>query len=388
MKIIRNQFPLVAKSFATFYAIAILMACGGGSYSQISKKSTVAKFVTNQAADSVLGQADFTTSTSNDFFFPWGNPVYVNGKFYANNGQSHNYLCYNQLPEGVSNTVNFYIGDSGGASGTTSTTLNQPYDMSVSNGKTLIADNANMRALLYNSVPTATGASAAIVFGAPNATTSGSGSTTQSEFGNISSVFLSTSKVIIPESGANRVLIWNSIPGSHQALADLVLGQSLFTGSSSGTTAITLHSPWSAWTDETRLVVIDTGNNRVLIWTSFPTSNAQAANIVLGQANFTTGTAASPATSASLSSPKGVCSDGTRLFIADTANNRVLVWNTFPTTNGQAADVVLGQPDFVSSSSGTTANLMNEPLGCSFDGNKLIVTDSSNNRYLVFNAIQ
>ena len=37
--------------------------------------------------------------------------------------------------------------------------------------------------------------------------------------------------------------------------------------------------------------------------------------------------------------------DGTRLFIADGGNDRVLVYNSIPTQNAAKADVVLGEPD-------------------------------------------
>ena len=42
--------------------------------------------------------------------------------------------------------------------------------------------------------------------------------------------------------------------------------------------------------------------------------------------------------------------DGTKLFIADTRNNRVLIYNSIPTENNASADVVIGQPDMVSNS--------------------------------------
>ena len=44
--------------------------------------------------------------------------------------------------------------------------------------------------------------------------------------------------------------------------------------------------------------------------------------------------------------PQGVWIANNKLYVADTQNYRVLIWNSFPTTNNQAPDVVLGQPDF------------------------------------------
>ena len=45
--------------------------------------------------------------------------------------------------------------------------------------------------------------------------------------------------------------------------------------------------------------------------------------------------------------PTAVATDGRNLAVADTANNRVLLWKSIPTQIGQPADIVVGQPDFV-----------------------------------------
>ena len=48
----------------------------------------------------------------------------------------------------------------------------------------------------------------------------------------------------------------------------------------------------------------------------------------------------------SMRGPQGVWIQNGRLYVADTQNNRVLIYNQIPTANGASADVVLGQPDF------------------------------------------
>ncbi len=50
-------------------------------------------------------------------------------------------------------------------------------------------------------------------------------------------------------------------------------------------------------------------------------------------------------TATSLRGPQGVWIQNGQLFIADTQNDRVLIYNKIPTTNGAAADIVLGQPN-------------------------------------------
>ena len=96
--------------------------------------------------------------------------------------------------------------------------------------------------------------------------------------------------------------------------------------------------------------------------------------------------------------PRYALSDGTRLFVADGGNDRVLIFNTIPTQNGAAADEVLGQPNFqvdlVSSGAGGIASTTVDstsavdvtptPTSLAFDGLNLYVADPLDNRVLVF----
>jgi DNA-binding beta-propeller fold protein YncE len=114
------------------------------------------------------------------------------------------------------------------------------------------------------------------------------------------------------------------------------------------------------------------------------------ADQVYGQDDFTSNAAAVPATASSLNQPGDIAfyTPSAQVFVADTANNRVLGWNcAYSYANGDFADFVLGQPDF-----GTTDVLdppteasMNAPTGITvgFDG-LLYVSDTGNNRVLVF----
>lgn len=128
-------------------------------------------------------------------------------------------------------------------------------------------------------------------------------------------------------------------------IPDAVLGQPDFesTGSSDLPDTPGLNNPSAVHSDGIRLAVADTNNNRVLLWNTIPTVNGLNPDVVLGQSDFT---GRFPETSASgMRGPQGVWLDGGRLFVADTQNSRVLVWNTIPTSNGQTPDLVLGQPD-------------------------------------------
>jgi uncharacterized repeat protein (TIGR01451 family) len=117
------------------------------------------------------------------------------------------------------------------------------------------------------------------------------------------------------------------------------------------------------------------------------------ADAVLGQANFTTGAAnaGGTPTAASLNEPRGLVVDRVsgRLFVPDSLNHRVLSWvSAAAFTNGQPADLVLGQPDFTSSTANQgggapTARTLNGPKSVATDSaGRLYVADSLNVRIL------
>jgi len=84
--------------------------------------------------------------------------------------------------------------------------------------------------------------------------------------------------------------------------------------------------------------------------------------------------------------PSGIASDGQHLFLADTFNNRVLVWNTPPAGN-VPPDLVLGQKDFISNDPGSGRDQMNWPFGVATDGKRLVVADVNNARILIWNSM-
>jgi len=233
-------------------------------------------------------------------------------------------------------------------------------------------------------------------------------------------------RLAVADTDNNRVLIWNSIPNVNGQPADVVLGQSAFdTNVSTGfnPTDSSLKGPQGLeFGPDGSLWVADSGNNRVLKWNN-PRSNGQQADLVLGAPDFTTFvqpdiTQQDPDAAADrMLAPVGVSHDGVRLFVADLGYNRVLIWNSIPTQNGQGADIVVGQPDMASRASnnatdtsqlceaveqpepeeGEEAPLPVYPNRCaatlSFprdvlsDGQKLFIVDGGNDRILIFNEI-
>src|SRR6202022_4306665 len=163
--------------------------------------------------------------------------------------------------------------------------------------------------------------------------------------------------LVVTDTDNNRVLIWKTIPNGNGAPADLVLGQPDFKTVKQPPVIDnkSFRGPQGAWIQNGRLFIADTQNHRVMVWNSIPSSNNQPADYVLGEPNFSTSPPATqsdlPPQANNLFSPVSVSSDGVRLFVADLAHNRVLIWNSIPTQNQQAADVVVGQPNMTSEAS-------------------------------------
>ncbi len=149
------------------------------------------------------------------------------------------------------------------------------------------------------------------------------------------------------------------------------------------------------------LYVADLVNNRVLRYID-PFTSDSIADEVWGQADFT-GNLANRGGSISASTLSfnfdywgsggterhgGVAFDPLgNLWIADTANSRVL---RFPKTSGQiakTADIVLGQANFTTANTGSGLNQLKRPASITFDtSGNLYVADSGNNRVLVFSS--
>jgi hypothetical protein len=109
-------------------------------------------------------------------------------------------------------------------------------------------------------------------------------------------------------------------------------------------------------------------NSRVLEFEP-PFSNGMSASLVLGQTDFTqtlpnqSSAAEAPPTSATLSYPEQISFDSSgRLFVADSFNNRTLVFVP-PFSNDMNASIVIGQPNFTSATEATTATGQNFPSG-------------------------
>jgi NHL repeat-containing protein len=252
-----------------------------------------------------------------------------------------------------------------------------------------VNDFNNSRVLIWNKLPAKSHTPAAVVVGQPDFTSNAQLTTQSSLKLPEAGLAVVGGKLFVADRENHRIMIWNTIPTTNGAPADVVVGQPDFVSSNNGLSQTALNEPEGLWSDGTRLVVADFLNSRVLIWDTIPTINGAPADVVVGQADFNTGDIPSPPTAQSLNRPFAVTSDGTRLFVADTFNNRVLVYSPFPTTNNPAASFVLGQSDFVHGDAnagnlGPSAQTLSNPYGLFVSGTKLYVSDFNNARVLIF----
>ncbi|WP_455222268.1 NHL repeat-containing protein [Kaarinaea lacus] len=289
------------------------------------------------SANIVIGQANFTSAGSGTSGTQFTNPNGVfatNTQFFVADTGNNRVLIWDSIPANNAVSASYVVGQTdfgAAASGCSASTLSGPASVHVGSDKLVVADNVNHRILIWNTIPTANGVAADVVVGQQN--------------------------------------LDNCLPNDSDG-----------DGVTDTVTASTLNNPGGIWTDGTRLLVADTGNHRVLLWNTLPTVNGQGADVVLGQIDMTT---ALPELSQSgLNSPKSVTSNGNQIIVADSGNARALVWNTFPATNKPLADVVIGQADFTTNNTGTSETLMSSYDNVFIDRKNMFVVDG--NRIMVF----
>jgi len=260
-------------------------------------------------------------------------------------------------------------------------------------GKLFVSDTANNRILRFASAAAfSSGAAAEAVIGQTDFTTGSATSASSSTLSGPTGITLdSAGNLWVADTTYNRVLCFPSAVTvtSGTATASLVLGQPDFTTTTAGVNQYTMTGPRSVAVDDTgTLYVLDSGANRILTYANAASlSNGAFANGCFGQSNFlasTTGTTASTFGA----SPKALSIDADGdLWVSDTANNRVLCFESAASISnlGPNADIVLGQADFNSGGNGTSQNSFKSPNGLTFDIlGRLYVADTGNNRVLVF----
>jgi hypothetical protein len=248
-------------------------------------------------------------------------------------------------------------------------------------GNLYVADALNQRILIFKP-PFTNGMAASVVIGQPDFVTNGL-NLTQNGLSNVFGLAIDgNGNLWVSDFNYNRVLEFVP-PFTNGMNAILVIGQANFTSNATATTSTGLSGAGVVAFDHNgNLWVTDLFNSRVLAYVP-PFATGMAASLVIGQPNFTSFGAAT--TAAGLDYPGGIAFDGAgNLWIGDTLNNRVLEFVPAFAT-GMSASLVLGQADFVTGTANLSQSGFDAPFGLAFDSKgRLAVADELNNRTLAF----
>jgi len=362
------------------------------------------------AADLILGQATDTGLSANAGGTPGAatfntplEPHWDGARLYVPDHENNRILVWNEMPLSMQQPADFALGQPTTSSttannvGVSATTFNQPIHIRTSGNKLAVTDFGNNRVLLWNAIPTGNNTPADLVLGQPDmqSNASNNGGVSASSLSLPTATHVDGTHVFVADYLNNRVLIWNSVPAANGAPADVALGQSSMgtnTTNSGGLSASSLSLPLDVLTVGSKLLVADSGNNRVLVWNQIPTTDNQPADFVLGQPDLDANAANNGGVSASsLAGPSGLHYDGQRLYVVDYGNNRVLVWNEMPSgSDPHPADLVLGQADMTSNTAnaeGIDAASLNGPVRVTTASGRLYAVDQLNHRILIWNHL-
>jgi uncharacterized protein (TIGR03437 family) len=214
--------------------------------------------------------------------------------------------------------------------------------------------------------------------------------------------------VYIADTNNNRVLGYQyATQLTAGAPADVILGQPdrfSTVAKGPGTSLSTgLRSPTGLVVDAGgNLYVADSGNNRIL---RYPKPMSQPAgyqfpDLIIGQTSFSSAagnsgglSATSLALTGNFFSRTGIALDGNgNLWVTDTGNNRVLRYpaaSLKANQNGPTADVVLGQPDFITNAGAGSRVIktgLASPTGIAIDSKGRILVADGLARVLVYAA--
>lgn len=269
-----------------------------------------------------------------------------------------------------------------------------PTGLLVHEGRLLIADAWNHRILIWDTVPQESDVAPDVILGQATST-----EVTENRGGDCGplgfywpfGMAMVEGNFYVADTGNRRVLAWQGIPGPDDQPA-YVLGQPSPDVRDENRGELGPNSfrwPHDIAGTDAVLHIADAGNHRILGWLPSPGED-RAADTVLGQTDFVSGAEFpyAPQTDTALRFPYAIDIDDDTMVVADTANNRVLVWDSVPSNSTVPADRVLGQPNFAANGENrwemVGVDTFCWPYGLCLHGRRLAVSDSGNNRVLIW----
>ena len=254
---------------------------------------------------------------------------------------NHRVLIWRETPTGPDHSADIILGqpDAGGAlanvgtDAPTASTMHWPYGIASINGQLVVCDTGNRRVLIWDD-PQTTGQAADMVLGQKTFT--------------------------CRDENAGAAPSDFSMGWPHMAVG------------------------WRGG-----LAVADAGNNRVMLWEKMPTANGAPMDCLLGQTNMQDcdfNLAGYYPTSQAVNMPYSLAVLGSKLVVGDTANSRIIGFDNW--SMAAHADSLNGQPDFAAKGDNRWGVAERDtvcwPYGLAALGNTVAVADSGNNRILIW----
>lgn len=306
-------------------------------------------------ADLVIGQPDFFSEGRNGkgpvgaatLNVPTGIAA-GDGVLAVADAWNHRVLIWLSYPTRTNKPADVVLGQSDFAEGLpnrgapvpSAHSLNWCYGVAIADGALYVADTGNRRVLKWNGIPTANGAPANLVLGQPEFDTRDENAGRAPGPAGMRwphGIAVSGDSLCIADAGNNRVMVWESMPGYHGAPCSFVLGQDTYAGVDHNQAAYyptptSLNMPYGLAVLGHRLVAADTANCRLIGYDLDALAMNAPATVLAGQRTFQDkgeNRWGLPERN-SLCWPYGVAVSGTTCVVADSGNNRVLLWELAP----------------------------------------------------------
>jgi hypothetical protein len=221
--------------------------------------------------DVVLGQNTFDTSNSGTSASALSGPAggaSDGRRLYIGDRSNNRVLIWNTIPTANNQPADIVLGQANftdSSSGTSRTKFSLINGVHSDGQKLFVCDFNNNRVLIWNHIPTETNTPADVVLGQKDfgsaISAAGAGG-----MANPTDVFSDGQRLYVVEQSNHRVLVWNSIPTHNGQHADIVLGQPNFTERNLGL-GPRMNFPSGIHSDGKRLYVADLTNQRALIFT-------------------------------------------------------------------------------------------------------------------------
>ena len=308
---------------------------------------------TNLEYVTTIGTGSAVTHPANTGFnLPYGADV-ANGKLYVLDVYNYRVQVYTNL----SGTPAYEKTIGAGSAVTDNTGFNEPFGMTVANGKLYVADALNYRVQIYTNLS-----------GTPtHLDTIGTGTraTDNTGFNEPYGVAVANGKLYVADTGSHRVQIYTNLSGTPTYLDTIGSVSAVRHPTNTGFNGLV-----GVTVADSKLYVADNGNHRVQIYTNLSGTPTYEKTI---------GTGSAVTDNTGFNSPYKVAVANGKLYVADSGNHRVQVYGSLSGT--PTVENTIGTGAAVNHPANTG---FNRPYGVAVAGDKVYVLDTFNQRIQVY----